>query len=132
MPVNDPLGDMVTRLRNGSTARKDKIVLPHSKIKLELARVLKEEGFITDFVHHDKKPQGEITVVLKYGAEREPAITGIRRVSKPGLRRYSRSTALPKVLGGMGISILSTSRGIMSDSQARKQKVGGEVICTVY
>ncbi len=132
MPVNDPLGDLVTRLRNGSTARKDKIVLPHSKIKLEVARVLKEEGFITDFVHHDKKPQGEITVVLKYGAEREPAITGIRRVSKPGLRRYSRSTRLPKVLGGMGISILSTSRGIMSDTQARKQHVGGEIICTVY
>lgn len=132
MPVNDPLGDMVTRLRNGSTARKDKVLMPHSKIKLEVAKVLKEEGFITDFVHHEKKPQGEITVVLKYGAEREPAITGIRRVSKPGLRRYSRSTRLPKVLGGMGISILSTSRGIMSDSQARKQKVGGEVICTVY
>lgn len=132
MPVNDPLGDLVTRLRNGSTARKDKIVLPHSKIKLEVARVLKEEGFITDFVHHEKKPQGEITVVLKYGAEREPAITGIRRVSKPGLRRYSRSTRLPKVFGGMGISILSTSRGIMSDTQARKQKVGGEIICTVY
>ena len=132
MPVNDPLGDMVTRLRNGSTSRKDKILLPHSKIKLEVARVLKEEGFITDFVHHDKKPQGEITVVLKYGAEREPAITGIRRISKPGLRRYSRSTALPKVLGGMGISILSTSRGIMSDTQAKQQKVGGEIICTVY
>jgi len=132
MPVNDPLGDLVTRLRNGSTARKDKIVLPHSKIKLEVARVLKEEGFITDFVHHDKKPQGEISIVLKYGAEREPAITGIRRVSKPGLRRYSRSTRLPKVLGGMGISILSTSRGIMSDTQARKQHVGGEIICTVY
>ena len=132
MPVNDPLGDMVTRLRNGSTARKDKVLMPHSKIKLEVAKVLKEEGFISDYVHHDKKPQGEITLVLKYGAEREPAITGIRRVSKPGLRRYSRSTRLPKVLGGMGISILSTSRGIMSDTEARKQKVGGEVICTVY
>ncbi len=132
MPVNDPLGDLVTRLRNGSAARKDKIVLPHSKIKLEVARVLKEEGFITDFVHHEKKPQGEITVVLKYGAEREPAITGIRRVSKPGLRRYANSREIPRVLGGMGISILTTSRGIMSDSQARKQHVGGEVICTVY
>jgi small subunit ribosomal protein S8 len=132
MPVNDPLGDMVTRLRNGSRARKDKVLIPHSKLKLEVARVLKEEGFITDFVHHDKKPQGEITVVLKYGAEREPAITGIRRISKPGLRRYSPARRLPKVLGGMGISILTTSRGIMSDGQARKDKVGGEVICTVY
>ncbi|MBK7858829.1 MAG: 30S ribosomal protein S8 [Archangiaceae bacterium] len=132
MPVNDPLGDMVTRIRNGSTAKKDKVVLPHSKIKLEVARVLKEEGFISEFVHHEKKPQGEITLVLKYGAEREPAITGIRRVSKPGLRRYTNSLKIPRVLGGMGISILSTSRGIMSDTQARKQKVGGEIICTVY
>lgn len=132
MPVNDPLGDMMTRLRNGSRARKDKILMPHSKLKLEVAKVLKEEGFITDYVHHDKKPQGEITLVLKYGAEREPAITGIRRISKPGLRRYANSRELPRVLGGMGISILTTSRGIMSDGQARKQKVGGEVICTVY
>jgi small subunit ribosomal protein S8 len=132
MPVNDPLGDMVTRLRNGSQAKKDKITLPHSKLKLEVAKVLKEEGFITDYVHHDKKPQGEITVVLKYGAEREPAITGIRRISKPGLRRYAPARKLPKVLGGMGISILTTSRGIMSDVQARRDKVGGEVICTVY
>jgi small subunit ribosomal protein S8 len=132
MPVNDPLGDMVTRLRNGSSARKDKVLMPHSKIKLEVARVLKDEGFITDFVHHDKKPQGEITVVLKYGAEREPAITGIRRVSKPGLRRYTNSREIPRVLGGMGISILSTSHGIMSDGAARKQKLGGEIICTVY
>ena len=132
MPVNDPLGDMVTRLRNGSQAKKDKITLPHSKLKLEVAKVLKEEGFITDYVHHEKKPQGEITVVLKYGAEREPAITDIRRVSKPGLRRYAPARKLPKVLGGMGISILTTSRGIMSDVQARRDKVGGEVICTVY
>jgi small subunit ribosomal protein S8 len=132
MPVNDPLGDMVTRLRNGSTAKKDKITLPHSKLKLEVAKVLKEEGFITDYVHHDKKPQGEITIVLKYGAEREPVITGIRRISKPGLRRYAPARKLSKVLGGMGISILSTSRGIMSDAQARKQQVGGELICLVY
>src|SRR5262249_21478178 len=132
MPANDPLVDMVTRLRYGSQAKKDKITLPHSKLKLEVAKVLKDEGFITDYVHHDKKPQGEITLVLKYGAEREPAITGIRRVSKPGLRRYSPARKLPRVLRGMGISILSTSRGIMSDGQARKQQVGGELICTVY
>src|SRR3954469_7004353 len=103
MPVNDPLGDMVTRIRNGSTAKKDKVVMPHSKLKLEVAKVLKEEGFITDYVHHDKKPQGEITGVLKYGAEREPATTGIRRISKPGLRRYSPARKLQRVLGGMGI-----------------------------
>ena len=132
MPVNDPLGDMVTRLRNGSQAKKDKIVLPHSKIKLEVAKVLKEEGFITDYVHHDKKPQGEITLVLKYGAEREPAITGIRRVSKPGLRRYSNSREIPRVLGGMGISVLSTNQGLLTDREARKRRVGGEVLCQVW
>ena len=131
MPVNDPLGDLVTRLRNGSTARKDKIVLPHSKLKLELAKVLKEEGFITDFVHHDKKPQGEITLLLKYGPEKEPVITGIRRVSKPGLRRYVSVRDIPQVRSGLGIAILSTSRGVLSDTEARKQKVGGEFICTV-
>lgn len=132
MPVNDPVGDMLTRLRNASRARHDKVVLPHSKLKVQVARVLKEEGFIADYVEHDKKPQGEVTVMLKYGPDREPAITGIRRVSKPGLRRYANVREIPRVLGGMGISILSTSRGVMSDSQARKQKVGGELICTVY
>ena len=132
MPVNDPLGDMVTRIRNGSAARKEKVTLPHSKLKLEVARVLKEEGFIQEFVHHDKKPQGEITLVLKYGAEREPAITGIRRVSKPGLRRYSNTRQIPRVLGGMGISILSTPRGIVSGREAKKQNVGGELLAFVW
>jgi small subunit ribosomal protein S8 len=132
MPVNDPLGDMVTRLRNASRAHHDKLVLPASKIKVELAKVLKEEGFIADFTHHDTKPQGEITVMLKYGPDRAPAITGIRRISKPGLRRYSPVRKVPRVLGGMGITILSTSKGVLSDQEARKQKVGGELICTVY
>ncbi len=132
MPVNDPVGDMLTRLRNASRARHDKVVLPASKLKFEIAKVLKLEGFVADVVAHDKKPQGELTVVLKYGADREPAITGIKRVSKPGLRRYVDVRAVPRVLGGMGVAILSTSRGVMSDAEARKQKVGGELICTVY
>lgn len=132
MPVNDPVGDMLTRLRNASRARHDKVVLPASKLKFEIAKVLKSEGFVADVVAHDKKPQGELTVVLKYGADREPAITGIKRVSKPGLRRYVDVRAVPRVLGGMGVAILSTSRGVMSDGEARKQKVGGELICTVY
>ena len=132
MPVNDPVGDMLTRLRNASRARHDKLVMPSSKLKEQVARVLKEEGFIADFVAHDLKPQAELTIMLKYGPDREPVITGIKRVSKPGLRRFTAVRNIPRVLGGMGISILSTSRGVMVDHEARKQKVGGELICTVY
>jgi len=132
MPVNDPVGDMVTRIRNASRARHDKVVIPASKLKLEVARVLKDEGFIADFVLHEAKPQSEITVQLKYGPDRSPVITGIKRVSKPGLRRYTNSREIPRVLGGMGVCVLTTSRGIMSDNEARKQKVGGEILCTVY
>jgi small subunit ribosomal protein S8 len=132
MPVNDPVGDMLTRLRNASRARHDKLVMPSSKLKEQVARVLKEEGFIADYVAHDLKPQAQLTIQLKYGPDREPVITGIKRVSKPGLRRFTAVRNIPRVLGGMGISILSTSRGVMVDHEARKQKVGGELICTVY
>jgi small subunit ribosomal protein S8 len=132
MPVNDPVGDMLTRLRNASRARHDKVVIPHSKLKVEIIKVLKDEGYIGDFTIHEVQPQNEITVQLKYGPDRSPAITGIRRVSKPGLRRYTTVRDIQPVLGGMGISILSTSRGILVDSEARKQKVGGELLCTVY
>ncbi|XXF80946.1 30S ribosomal protein S8 [Myxococcaceae bacterium GXIMD 01537] len=132
MPVNDPVGDMLTRLRNASRARHDKVVIPHSNLKVEIIKVLKSEGYIGDFVVHEAKPQSEITVQLKYGPDRSPAITGIRRVSKPGLRRYTNVRDIPQVLGGLGIAVLSTSRGIMVDSEARRQKVGGELLCTVY
>lgn len=132
MVLNDPVGDMLTRLRNASRARHDKMVLPASKLKAEVAKVLKEEGFIADYIVHDRKPQAEMTVMLKYGPDRTPVIQGIRRVSKPGLRRYVNTREIPRVMGGMGISILSTSRGVMGDQEARKQKVGGELICTVY
>ena len=132
MPINDPLGDMLTRLRNASRARHDKMVLPASRMKVELAKVLKEEGFIADYVHHEAKPQGEITLMLKYGPDRAPVITGIKRVSKPGLRRYVPVRDIPRVLSGLGIAILSTSKGVMVDHEARKQNVGGELICTVY
>lgn len=132
MPVNDPVGDMVTRIRNASRARHDKVVIPSSKLKVEIARVLKDEGFIADYTLHETQPQSEITVQLKYGPDRTPVITGIKRVSKPGLRRYSNVREIPRVLGGMGVCILTTSRGIMSDNEARKQKVGGEILCTVY
>jgi len=132
MPVNDPVGDLLTRIRNAARARHDKVVVPSSKLKVDVVRVLKEEGFVGDFTVHERAPQNELTIQLKYGADRAPAITGIRRASRPGLRRYVAVRDIPRVLGGMGISILSTSRGVMSDSEARKQKVGGELICTVY
>jgi small subunit ribosomal protein S8 len=132
MPVNDPVGDMLTRMRNASRAHHERVVLPASKLKTEILRVLKDEGFISDFVVHERKPQGEITVMLKYGPDRTPVLAGIRRVSKPGIRRYVAVRDIPRVLGGLGISILSTSRGVMVDHQARKQNVGGELICTVY
>jgi small subunit ribosomal protein S8 len=132
MPVNDPVGDMLTRLRNASRARHDKVVFPASKMKLEIARVLKDEGFIADFVFHDAPPQGEITVMLKYGPDKSAVITGIKRQSTPGLRRYVAVREIPSVLDGLGISILSTSRGILADREARKQNVGGELLCTVF
>ncbi len=132
MPVNDPVGDMLTRLRNASRAHHDKVVVPASKLKLEIARVLKDEGFIADYAHHAEGPQGEITVMLKYGPDKLPVLQGIRRVSKPGLRRYVAVRDIPRVLGGLGISILSTSKGILVDSEARKQNVGGELLCTIY
>jgi small subunit ribosomal protein S8 len=132
MPVNDPVGDMLTRIRNASRARHDKVVMPTSKMKVAIARVLKDQGYIADFVQHDLEPQGEITLQLKYGPDKSPVITGIRRMSKPGLRRYVPVRNIRPVLGGMGISILSTSKGILSDAQARQENIGGELICTVY
>lgn len=132
MVVNDPVGDMVTRIRNAVLARHDKVTFPASKLKLQIANVLKSEGFISDVVAHDKKPQGEITLLLKYGQGREAAIQGIKRESKPGLRRYVHVREIPTVRGGTGVAILSTSRGIMADHDARKANVGGELLCTIF
>jgi small subunit ribosomal protein S8 len=132
MVINDPVGDMVTRIRNAVMARHDKLTVPASNLKLHIANVLKSEGFIADVVVHDKKPQGEITLMLKYGQGRSPAIVGIKRESKPGLRRYVHVRDIPRVRGGTGIAILSTSKGILADHDARKQSVGGELLCTVY
>ncbi len=133
MSFTDPVGDMLTRIRNASSARHEKVLVPASRLKLRIAEVLKEEGYIQDFViHKDDRQQGAITIVLKYTSEREPAISDIKRVSKPGLRRYVPTDDIPRVLNGMGIAILSTSKGILVDREARKQKVGGELICTVW
>jgi len=132
MAVNDPVGDMLTRIRNATMARHDKLTLPASNLKTQIARCLKEEGFISDYVTHEKKPQNELTIMLKYGPRREPVITDIHRESKPSLRKYVTVRDIPRVRGGMGIAILSTSRGILVDSEAKKQGVGGELLCTVY
>ncbi len=132
MVVNDPVGDMITRIRNAVMARHDKVTIPASKLKIEIARTLKSEGFVADYVVHEAKPQGELTLLLKYGSNREAAISGIRRASKPGLRRYVSVREIPRVKSGMGVAILSTSRGIMADHDARQANVGGELICTIY
>jgi small subunit ribosomal protein S8 len=132
MSLTDPVADMLTRIRNASSARHEKCLVPRSRLKVRIAEVLKEEGFIKDFLVHDDGPQGAITILLKYSADREPAISDIKRVSKPGLRRYVPTGSIPRVLNGMGIAILSTSKGVMADREARKQKVGGELICTVW
>ena len=132
MSFTDPVADMLTRIRNASKARHEKVLVPRSRLKIRIAEVLRDEGFINDFVVHQDGPQGAITILLKYSADREPAISEIKRVSKPGLRRYVPTDSIPRVLNGMGIAILSTSKGVMADREARKQKVGGELICTVW
>ncbi len=130
--VSDPIADMLSRIRNASRARHERTMIPASKLKEALARVLKEEGYIKDFVLHRDDRQGEITVFLKYGEGNQPVIREIRRISRPGLRRYVAKDEIPRVLGGLGISILSTSKGVLVDREARKQSVGGEILCTVY
>jgi small subunit ribosomal protein S8 len=132
MSMTDPIGDMLTRIRNASSARHEKVLVPASRLKARIAEVLRDEGYIKDFVRHEDGVQGAITIMLKYSTDREPAISDIKRVSKPGLRRYVPTTEIPRVLNGLGIAILSTSHGVMVDREARKQKVGGELICTVW
>ena len=120
------------RIRNASSARHEKVLVPKSRLKIRIAEVLKEEGFIKDFVLHQDGIQGAITILLKYSADREPAIGDIKRVSKPGLRRYVPTDAIPRVLNGMGVAILSTSSGLLTDKQASQKGVGGEVLAYVW
>ena len=132
MTMSDPIADMLTRIRNANTAKHDTVEIPASKTKVHLAEILKNEGFIKDFEVVDDNVQGKIVVTLKYGPNRERVITGLKRISKPGLRRYCKSDNVPKVLGGLGIAIISTSKGIMTDKEARKAGLGGEVICYIW
>ena len=130
MSMTDPIADMLTRIRNGQKARKINVVMPSSKEKLAIAAVLKEEGYITDFKILDDGQKDELRIELKY-FEGSPVIADVQRVSRPGLRVYRGKDELPEVLGGLGISIVSTSAGLMSDRQARAKGLGGEVICVV-
>ncbi|HCK78682.1 MAG TPA: 30S ribosomal protein S8, partial [Actinobacteria bacterium] len=133
MTMTDPIADMLTRVRNANTAYHDSVVMPSSNIKTHVAEILKREGYIADFsvADNDNGVGRTLTLSLKYGPNRERSIAGIKRVSKPGLRVYAKSTALPKVLGGLGIAIISTSSGLLTDRQAAKQGVGGEVLAYV-
>ena len=132
MSMSDPLADMLTRIRNGVMAQFETVEIPLSKIKVGVAKVLKEEGYINDYQVLDEGVQGTLKIDLKYGPNQEKVITGIRRVSKPGLRQYKKADRIPKVMSGLGVAILTTSRGIITDREARKQNVGGEVLCEVW
>jgi small subunit ribosomal protein S8 len=133
MSMSDPIADMLTRIRNAGRARLRRVDVPASKLKLEIARILLKERFISNYKFvGEGSPQGLIRVYLKYTPEEEPVITGLERVSRPGLRRYCGADEVPRVLGGLGVSILSTSRGIMSGREAKKTGVGGEILCNVW
>jgi small subunit ribosomal protein S8 len=130
--INDPIGDFLTRIRNGLRARKHDVKIPHSRLKVRLAEILVREGYLDDVDVVPDPIQSQIIVTLKYTGSRDPVIKGLRRVSKPGLRVYSSRQELPRVQAGLGISIVSTSKGVMTDREARRHKVGGEVLCEVW
>ena len=130
--VTDPVADLLTRIRNGSMAEHEKVDVPASKLKVRVVEILKEEGFIKNFRVIEDQKQGVLRVYLKYGPAQERVITGLRRVSKPGRRLYVSADRIPSVLGGMGVAILSTPRGVLTDRESRRAKVGGEVLCYVW
>ncbi len=132
MVVNDPIADMLTRIRNANQMRYKEVEVPASKIKIEIAKILKEEGFIKDYQIKKNEVQNIIVLTLKYGPKKERVITGLKRISKPGLRVYVKTNEVPKVLNGLGIAIISTSRGLMTDKEAREKSLGGEVIAYVW
>ena len=132
MLMNDPIADMLTRVRNALIARHDTVTLPASNMKKAIAKIMLDEGFVKSVDYIDDGLQGQIKIVLKYAEGKQSVIKGLKRISKPGLRVYARTEELPKVLGGLGIAIVSTSKGVMTDKEARKLGVGGEVICYVW
>jgi small subunit ribosomal protein S8 len=132
MTMTDPVAGMLTRLRNGNAAYHDTVAMPYSKLKARIAEILQQEGYIASYKSEDLEVGKNLIVTLKYGPNRERSIAGIRRISKPGLRVYVKSTSLPKVLGGLGVAIISTSTGLLTDRQAKQKGVGGEVIAYVW
>lgn len=132
MTMTDPIADMLTRVRNANSAHKESVSMPHSKIKEHIAEILKREGYIAGFTVADETVGKSLNIDLKYGPNREKSIAGVRRVSKPGLRVYAKSTALPRVLGGLGVAIISTSNGLLTDRQCESKGVGGEVLAYVW
>ncbi len=132
MSMTDPIADMLTRIRNANMVGHESVDIPASKMKKSIAGILLEEGYIKGYDVIEDNKQGIIRVQMKYGANKEKVITGIKKISKPGLRVYAKKEEIPKVLGGLGIAIISTSKGIITDKEARKQNVGGEVICYVW
>jgi small subunit ribosomal protein S8 len=132
MPTTDPIADFLTRIRNALSARHPRVDIPYSRMKAELARVLMECNYIHDYVHVDEGPQGFLRVYLRYTPRGEAAIKGLRRVSRPGLRRYVNHEKIPRVLDGLGVAILTTSRGIMTGNEARRQGLGGEIIAHIW
>ena len=132
MTMTDPIADMLSRVRNANNAHHDTVSMPSSKLKVNIATILKQEGYIADFAVEDARVGKTLTIELKYGPSRERSIPGIRRVSKPGLRIYAKSTNLPRVLGGLGVAIISTSQGLLTDRQATEKGVGGEVLAYVW
>ena len=132
MTMTDPIADMLSRVRNANNAHHDTVSMPSSKLKVNIATILKQEGYIADFAVEDARVGKTLTIELKYGPSRERSISSIRRVSKPGLRIYAKSTNLPRVLGGLGVAIISTSQGLLTDRQATEKGVGGEVLAYVW
>ena len=132
MTMTDPIADMLSRVRNANNAQHDTVSMPSSKLKVNIAEILKQEGYIADYTVEDEKVGKKLTLDLKYGPTREASIAGLRRVSKPGLRVYAKSNDLPQVLGGLGVAIISTSQGLLTDRQAQEKGVGGEVLAYVW
>ena len=132
MSMTDPIADMLSRIRNAIQSRHDRVDVPASKLKVEIARILKEQGFINNYKKVDERLQGTIRISLKYAHDGEPAIHGIERISRPGRRVYRTKTEIPRPLGGLGLSIVSTSRGVLSGDEAAKTGIGGEVLCQVW
>lgn len=132
MSVNDPIADFLTRIRNAGMAKHETTAMPHSKMKAEMARILKEQGYIEDYSERGAGAEKKLVIRLKYGPDGQRAIAGLRRMSRPGRRVYRKQASIPRVLDGLGVAILSTSRGILTDHEARKAGIGGEVLCFVY